>query len=255
MITIEDQVKRYLSMLNNMVKDEEKTANGIKIPYSDIASVWKNFIPGKCYSFFATEKFLNAWRINMLWKMAKNNTPIYILKGGMDFDKDFVDLLCLESKLDITDVEYAPLKKENYEKLSATLDNISTFPIYWVSDDIIPQNTAPQVCVKTLSLRKWRKEAQSLWDEARDANAVLILFVKIPSGFEEDFRTLYEPYEIILPENLSSHIAIIKTMKYTLKEHNYLLSAKLKQTNSLKKDSFMFYCTTNYPHRIEEFTI
>ncbi len=82
-----------------------------------------------------------------------------------------------------------------------------------------------------------------MWTQARERNIVLFLFVRVPHYVPLKFDSLYHPYKIILPENLSSYVGMVKMDQSTgfpLEQQRMQLELALNKTESFKVDYLNF---------------
>ena len=227
MITTQELAKRFEKFFINSQKKDETSAEefDIKIPYKNLAKIWGGFETGNCYTFFGKEcnNALDVFRINLLWQLARNNTPVHILEGGDLFERDFENLVMLQSKVSKYKLKTKFITREQSKDVLEGIKVASTLPIAWHTD-VLPDEeelwrgegfkypaTLPLVCAMNLSLEDWQFRAELLWKKAQNRNRILLLFVKLPHAPDEsfDFYSVYSPDSIILPENLCSHMGYI----------------------------------------------
>ena len=234
MITTQELAKRFEKFFINSQKKDETSAEefDIKIPYKNLAKIWGGFETGNCYTFFGKEcnNALDVFRINLLWQLARNNTPVHILEGGDLFERDFESLVMLQSKVSTYKLKTKFITREQSKDVLEGIKVASTLPIAWHTD-VLPDAeelwrgegfkypaTLPLVCAMNLSLEDWHLRAEFLWDKAQNRNRILLLFVQLPRSSEGpyspeepfDFYDVYLPDLIILPENLCSHMGYIR---------------------------------------------
>ena len=123
MITMKEMVERFKPILNRVEDKKETFEDSIKIPYPNLEQICGEFAPGECYTFFggAEDNALWMWRLNLLWQIAKGGDPVHILEGGKEFDKDFCDLLCLQSGADRMHLQTGYLSYQEFQSLQKSL--------------------------------------------------------------------------------------------------------------------------------------
>lgn len=213
MITMKGMVDRFKPILNRVEDKKETFANSIKIPYPNLAQICVEFTPGECYTFFggAEDNALWMWRLNLMWQLAKNGVAIHVLEAGKEFDKDFCDLLCLQSGADRMHLRTGYLSAQEFQSLQKSLEYIANYPITWHKDEDVPEEDKTSVCMKTVSLEDWQNfEPEVLWPQAQERNKVLFLFVNLPQGVPVCWNSIYARNRIILPEEFSSYIGFVK---------------------------------------------
>jgi len=242
MITMKEQSKRFIDILDHIQHEQKPCVTGLRIPYDNLASVWGSFMPGECYSFFGSKEeiALRLWRSNLLWQLIKNGVPVHILEGGRSFDADMVELLCLQSKMDKVKLYYR-LRQEDYEILRFALKELAIYPLTWETDGSVPTNQKPSVCVKDITLDGWQENAEALWAQARERNVVLVLFVQMPNDVPVLFESLYHPNRAVRPECVSSYLGLVKmyeNLEGALEKQQLVLV--LKNAKSFCKDCILF---------------
>ncbi len=228
MITTQELAKRFEKFFTNAHnKDEPSAKEGdVKIPYKNLAKIWGGFEIGNCYTFFGWkgENALDIFRINLLWQLARNNTPVHILEGGKLFERDFEDLVMLQSKVAKYIWKRDLISRGQSDAVLEETKTVSALPIAWHAD-ILPDEeglwrgegfkypaTLPLVCAMNLSLNEWHARAELLWKKAQKRNRILLLFVQTPqlSNTFFNFDDAYLRNKIIFPENLCSHLGYVK---------------------------------------------
>lgn len=245
MITMKEQARRFTAILEHIQNEKSACAAGVHIPYDNLSSVWGNFLPGACYSFFGRRETntLRLWRSNLLWQLVKNSIPVHILEGGRCFDTDTVELLCLQSKVDKTLLHHGMLERKDYENLQLSIKKMALYPLSWETDDSVPPQKEHVVCVKDLSLDEWQEGAETLWTQARQRNVVLLLFVQMPHYVPVEFENLYHPNKMVRPECLSSHLGLVRMEQNTgfpLEKQRLQLCLTLKETAAFRQDFIQF---------------
>lgn len=246
MITMKEQAEQLRKILHNMGIPKKTTPEGIKIPYENLADCCVEFAPGECYSFFGSQenKTLSCWKTNLLFKLLQQGVSVCVLEGGDSFRRDFIQMACLRAKID-PDLMLAGQSNEgDFQAFALALKEIALLPMVWTTDEGIPPNLkGPIICVKNMTLDEWREDAELLWTQARERNIVLFLFVSVPHYVPLKFDSLYHPYKIILPENLSSYVGMVKMEQSTgfpLEQQRMQLELAIEKTESFKVDYLHF---------------
>ena len=94
-----------------------------------------------------------------------------------------------------------------------------------------------------MTLDEWREDAETLWTQAKERNVVLFLFVTMPHYVPLEFDSLYHPYKIILLENLSSYVGMVKMEQSTgfpLEQQRMQLELTIKRTESFTVEHLDF---------------
>ena len=235
MITMKEQADQFRKILHFSKRSKSATPNGIQIPYKDLANVCVEFTTGECYSFFgnANSKALFCWKTNLLLKLLQNGVSVCVLEGGDVFRRDFAELACLQAKIDPDTVLSDNGSVEDMQRLTVALKEIVLLPMVWMTEKNIPSNLKnPVVCVKNMMLDEWQNKAETLWKQACQNKVVLILFVRMPHTVPLSFDRLYHPHKIIVPENLSSYVSMVKTMDLPVGSQHMSLELTIKQTES-----------------------
>ena len=246
MITMKEQADQFRKMLHRMNTPKKITEQGIAIPYENLASACVEFAPGECYSFFGGQgsNFLAFWKTNLLRKLLQNGASICVLEGGDSFRRDFVQMACLQARIDPDLMLSGHGNVEDFQAFTLALKEIALLPMVWTTDEGIPPNLkGPIICVKNMTLDEWREDAETLWTQARQRNVVLFLFVTMPHYVPLKFDSLYHPYKIILPENLSSYVGMVKMEQSTgfpLEKQRIQLELTIKQTESFTEERLDF---------------
>ena len=246
MITMKEQAEQFRKILQNMNMPKKATNNGILIPYENLAYSCIEFTPGECYSFFGSQdtNTLSCWKTNLLWKLNQKGVSICVLEGGDSFRQDFVQMVCLQAKISPDMMLGGQGDIEDLEAFTLGLKQIALFPMVWTTNEGIPPHLkGPMICVKNMTLDEWREDAEMLWTQARERNVVLFLFVTMPHYVPLKFDSLYHPYKIILPENLSSYVGMVKMEQSTgfpLEQQRMQLELTLKQTKSFTVEYLHF---------------
>ncbi len=102
MITMKEQADQFRKLLQHMNAPKKTINTGIAVPYENLANSCIEFAPGECYSFFGGQgaNILSYWKTNLLWKLLQNGASICVLEGGDSFRRDFVQMACLQAKID-----------------------------------------------------------------------------------------------------------------------------------------------------------
>lgn len=133
---------------------------------------------------------------------------------------------------------------EDFQAFTLGLKEIALFPMIWTTDEGIPSNLkGPMICVKNMTLDEWREDAGTLWTQARQHNVVLFLFVTMPHYVPLKFDSLYHPHKIILPENLSSYVGMVKMEQSAgspLEKQRMQLALTIKRTESFTVEHLDF---------------
>lgn len=246
MITMKEQADQFRQILHHMNIPKKPTNTGIAIPYENLANSCIEFTPGECYSFFGSQdtNTLSCWKTNLLWKLLQKGVSICVLEGGNSFRRDFVQMVCLQAKINPDMMWGGQSDTEDLQAFVLGLKQIALFPMVWTTDEGIPPNLkGPMICVKNMTLNEWREDAEILWTQARERNVVLFLFVTMPHYVPLTFDSLYHPYKIIRPENLSSYIGMIKmeqSVGFPLEQPRMQLTLSIKQTESFTVDHLDF---------------
>lgn len=246
MITMKEQADQLRKILHNMDIPKKPTQKGIKIPYENLANSCIEFALGECYSFFGSQdsKTLSYWKTNLLFKLLQQGVSICVLEGGDSFRRDFIQMSCLRGKIDPDMMLGGQSNEDDFQAFTLGLKEIALLPMVWTTDEGIPPNLkGPIICVKNMTLEEWRDDAETLWTQARQRNVVLFLFVSMPHYVPLKIDSLYHPYKIILPENLSSYVGIVKMEQSTgfpLEQQRMQLELSIKKTESFKVDYLDF---------------
>ena len=238
MITMKEQADQFRKLLHHMNAPKQTTNTGIAVPYENLANSCREFAPGECYTFFGRQdtNTLSCWKTNLLLKLLKNGASVCVLEGGDTFRHDFVELACLQAKIDPDMMMSGQGDVEDFQAFMLGLKEIALFPMIWTTDEGISSNlTGPMICVKNMTLDEWREDAETLWTQARQRNVVLFLFVTMPYYVPLKFDSLYHPHKIILPENLSSYVGMVKMEQSTgspLEKQRMQLEITIKRTES-----------------------
>ena len=167
-----------------------------------------------------------------------------MLEGGDSFRRDFIQMACLRVKIDPDLMLAGQSNEEDFQAFTLALKEIALLPMVWTTDEGIPPNLkGPIICVKNMTLDEWREDAELLWTQARERNIVLFLFVSVPHYVPLKFDSLYHPYKIILPENLSSYVGMVKMEQSTgfpLEQQRMQLELAIEKTESFKVDYLHF---------------
>ena len=246
MITMKEQADQLRKILHHMGIPKKPTPEGIKIPYENLADSCVEFAPGECYSFFGSQenKTLSCWKTNLLFKLLQQGVSVCVLEGGDSFRRDFIQMACLRAKLDPGLMLAGQSNEDDLQAFTLSLKEIALLPMVWTTDQGIPPNLKGLIiCVKNMTLDEWQEDAELLWTQARQRNIVLFLFVTVPHYVPLKFDSLYHPYKIILPENLSSYVGMVKMEQSTgfpLEQQRMQLELAIKQTESFKVDYLNF---------------
>ncbi len=246
MITMKEQADQFRKLLHHMNAPKKTINTGIAVPYENLANSCIEFAPGECYSFFGGQvsKTLSYWKTNLLWKLLQNGASICVLEGGDTFRHDFAELACLQAKIDPDMMLSGQGDVEDFQAFTLGLKEIALFPMVWTTDEGIPPTLkGPMICVKNMTLDEWREDAETLWTQARQRNVVLFLFVTMPHYVPLKFDSLYHPYKIILPENLSSYVGMVKMEQSTgfpLEKQRMQLELAIKRTESFTVEHLDF---------------
>ena len=246
MITMKEQADQFRKLLHHMNAPKKTTNTGIAVPYENLANSCIEFAPGECYSFFGGQgaNILSYWKTNLLWKLLQNGASICVLEGGDSFRRDFVQMACLQAKIDPDRMLSGQGDVEDFQAFTLGLKEIALFPMVWTTDEGIPSNLkGPMICVKNMTLDEWREDAETLWTQAKERNVVLFLFVTMPHYVPLKFDSLYHPHKIILPENLSSYVGMVKMEQSTgfpLEKQRMQLELTIKRTESFTVEHLDF---------------
>ena len=246
MITMKEQADQFRKLLHYMNMPKKATNNGIAIPYENLANACIEFAPGECYSFFGSQdtNTLSCWKTNLLLKLLQNGVSVCVLEGGDTFRHDFAELACLQAKIDPDMMLSGQGDVEDFQAFTLGLKEIALFPMVWTTDEEIPSNLkGPMICVKNMTLDEWHENAETLWIQARERNVVLFLFVTIPHYVPLKFDSLYHPHKIIVPENLSSYVGMVKMEQSAgspLEKQRMQLALTIKQTESFTVEHLHF---------------
>ena len=243
---MKEQADQLRKILHHMGIPKKPTPEGIKIPYENLADLCVEFALGECYSFFGSQenKTLSCWKTNLLFKLLQQGVSICVLEGGDSFRRDFIQMACLRVKIDPDLMLAGQSSEDDFQAFTLALKEIALLPMVWTTDKGIPPNLkGPIICVKNMTLDEWREDAELLWTQARERNIVLFLFVSVPHYVPLKFDSLYHPYKIILPENLSSYVGMVKMEQSTgfpLEQQRMQLELAIEKTESFKVDYLNF---------------
>ena len=243
---MKEQADQFRKLLQHMNAPKKTINTGIAVPYENLANSCIEFALGECYSFFGGQgaNILSYWKTNLLWKLLQNGASICVLEGGDSFRRDFVQMACLQAKIDPDMMMSGQGDVEDFQAFMLGLKEIALFPMIWMTDEGIPSNLkGPMICVKNMTLDEWREDAGTLWKQARQRNVVLFLFVTMPHYVPLKFDSLYHPHKIILPENLSSYVGMVKMEQSTgspLEKQRMQLELAIKRTESFTVDHLDF---------------
>lgn len=243
MITMKEQADQFRKLLHHMNAPKKTTNTGIAVPYENLANSCIEFAPGECYSFFGKRdtNTLSCWKTSLLLKLLQNGVSVCVLEGGDTFRHDFAELACLQAKIDPDRILSGQGDVEDFQAFTLGLKEIAFFPMVWTTDEGIPSNLkGPMICVKNMTLDEWQNEAEALWVQAKERNVVLFLFVMIPRKVSLSFYSLYHPHKIIVPENLSSYVCIVKTIDLPAEQQRTLLNLTIKRTESFTVEHLDF---------------
>jgi hypothetical protein len=166
------------------------------------------------------------------------------LEGGKEFDKDFCDLLCLQSGADRMHLQTGYLSYQEFQSLQKSLECIANYLITWHEDEDVPEENKTSVCIKTVSLGDWQNfEPCVLWPQVKERNKVLFFFVKLPKGVPVCWNSIYARNRIILPEEFSSYIGFVQLQEvqdFNLHSPHKELHLNIRNTHFLSPGSCCF---------------
>lgn len=202
----------------------------------NLLQIEQNFI------FFSSKKgVINAWRNNLLWQLSKQCLSIAVLQDMEQAERDFVNLLALESKIPAYRLKSLLFKKGEKDLLAKIIPFLESFYITWNLNSSIESDRKNRIFFSNTS---WDQlPPASFWKQAKEKGQVVLCFVETPSKQED-----------ILPKFTKdgSHIGFLEVEELQKTPNHVIISLSLYNKTLEEKILFDFDFYTGLLSKVEK---
>ena len=140
----------------------------------NLLQIEQNFI------FFSSKKgIIDIWRSNLLWQLSKQCLPISVLQDREQAERDFVNLLALESQIPAYRLKSLLFKKGEKDFLAKIIPFLESFYITWTPNTPIESDRKSRIFFLNTTLEQL--PPASFLKQAKEKGQVVLCFVESPS--------------------------------------------------------------------------
>ena len=137
----------------------------------NLLQIEQNFI------FFSSKKgIIDIWRSNLLWQLSKQCLPISVLQDREQAERDFVNLLALESQIPAYRLKSLLFKKGEKDFLAKIIPFLESFYITWTPNTPIESDRKSRIFFLNTTLEQL--PPASFLKQAKEKGQVVLCFVE-----------------------------------------------------------------------------
>lgn len=210
-ITIQEQIRNFKKRCENTFEVKKVRIQGdIGIPIRALADSCVAFRKGERYLFAPKENadrnryLLHILRINLLWQLARQGESVTVYGNIRQFEKDFLDLLAIESTVPKHHILGGFFASGEQKKLLESAEKINAWKIKWaLLTDTCCSEDENAVCFLVFQETKWKQ----YWPR-KTGKVVLGFLEENALNGKDTLAAIYEDYKLNFPDKWADYFIL-----------------------------------------------